>query len=128
MAIFVGRTARLFKDTVVIAYGKNISVKMTAEAVKDYSMDAAAPAVLGSGKQWYTFSIERLYVDEAYLTLLLAGTTFTINFAPAGTTGTLPGVEMTLCIVTSAEHTAGESAGVLEKVSGEAKTCALETA
>jgi hypothetical protein len=36
----LGRNARLYKDGVVIGYGKNISVKASAELIKEYSMDA----------------------------------------------------------------------------------------
>ncbi len=116
---YVGRVARLAIGGAAVAYGKNISVKLTAEAVKDYSMDSAAPAMLASGKQTYTFSIERLYVDETYLSALLAGTPLTVAFWASGSAA---GTEVTLtgAIITSAEHSAGESGGVLEKVSGEA--------
>ncbi len=80
----LGRNARLFKDNVAIGYGKNISVKATAEIIKDYSMDSLQPAVTGSGKQTFTWSMERLYTDDAYLTILLAGTPFDLVYAPRG--------------------------------------------
>ena len=46
----LGRNARLFKAGTAIGYGKNISVKASAEIIKDYSMDALTPAVTGAGK------------------------------------------------------------------------------
>jgi hypothetical protein len=119
---YAGRVARLYKDAVLIAYGKNISVKMTAEAVKDSSMDHAAPELLASGNQGFTFSIDRLYVDEAYGIIITGGTTFTIIFAPSGVNAA-PKVTLTGCVITSCEHSAGESGAVLEKVAGEALTC-----
>ena len=36
----LGRNARLLKSGTAIGYGKNISVKATAEIIEDYSMDA----------------------------------------------------------------------------------------
>ena len=38
--LFLGRNARLYKDGVVIGYGKNISVKASAELIKEYRMAA----------------------------------------------------------------------------------------
>ncbi len=71
----LGRNARLFYNNAAIGYGKNISVKATAEIIKDYSMDSLTPAVSGAGKQTFTWSMERLFTDEIYLALLKAGTT-----------------------------------------------------
>jgi hypothetical protein len=126
MAVVVGRNARILYGTptpVAIAYGKNITVKMSAEAIKEYSVDSASPAILASGNQTYTWSIDRLYVDETYANLLLSGTTFQIIFSPIGTPLGSHYVTLTGCIITSSEHSAGESGGVLEKLSGEALTC-----
>jgi hypothetical protein len=65
----LGRNARLKQGTTEIGYGKNISVKASAEIIKDYSMDALTPAVSGAGKQTFTWSMERLFTDATYLTV-----------------------------------------------------------
>lgn len=119
---YVGRNARFYKDGSVIAYAKSIGVRMNAEAIMDGSMDSVSPALLASGKQSYSWSCDRLYIDEAYSTLLTGGSTFTIVFAPTGT-NEAPKITMTGCVITSAEHSAGESGAVMERVSGEALTC-----
>ncbi len=62
----MGRNARLFKTGQPIGYGKNISVKASAEIIKDYSMDALTPAVSIAGKQAFTWSLERLFTDDTY--------------------------------------------------------------
>ncbi len=56
----LGRNARLFYNNTAIGYGKKLSMKATAEIIKDYSMDALTPAVSGAGKQTFTWSVERL--------------------------------------------------------------------
>jgi hypothetical protein len=117
----LGRNARLIKGNTPIGYGKNISVKASAELIKEYSMDALTPAVSGSGKQSFTWSMERLFTDKTYLDLLIAGTSFDLIFAPEGTP--IVGTQYETwkdCIILSCERTAGESGGVLEKISGEA--------
>jgi hypothetical protein len=70
----LGRNARLLKGGVAIGYGRNISVKASAELIKEYSMDSLTPAVSGAGKQSFTWSMERLFTDETYIVLLIAGT------------------------------------------------------
>jgi hypothetical protein len=124
----LGRNARLFKDGVIIGYGKNISVKATADLIKEYSMDALTPAIVAAGKQTFHWTAEKLYVDGAYLTLLLAGTEFDIIFAPAGTTPSKPYTTWTDCVVLSVEYSAGENGGVLEKVTGEAEAVTVTEA
>jgi hypothetical protein len=117
----LGRNARLLQGSTEIGYGKNISVKASAEIIKDYSMDALTPAVSGAGKQTFTWSMERLFTDATYLALLLAGTKFDLVFAPEGAAASTNDETWTNCIILNCERTAGETGGVLEKISGEAE-------
>jgi hypothetical protein len=117
----LGRNARLLKAGQPIGYGKNISIKAAAEMIKDYSMDSLTPAVSGVGKQSFTWTMERLYTDGANMTLLLAGTQFDLIFAPTGTPLGTNYETWTNCTILSCERTAGESGGLLEKISGEAE-------
>jgi hypothetical protein len=115
------------KAGVPIAYGKSVSVRLNAEAIKDYSMDSVSPALLESGKQSYSWSVDRVYTDETYALLLKAGTLFDIIFSPVGTP--LGANYMTLhdCIITGVDHSAGESGAVSERMSGEAKTLTIDS-
>jgi len=70
-------TLDCFKDGTVIGYAKDISVKASADLIKEYSMDSLSPAIVAPGKQTFTWSAEKLYIDGAYMTLLLNGTEFT---------------------------------------------------
>ena len=118
----LGRDARLYKDGTVIGYGKNIRVKAAAELIKEYSMDALTPCIVAPGKQSFTWEADKLYINGAWMTLLLAGTEFDIVFQPAGTYTQVPYETWNDCVVLNVERTAGETGGVLEKVSGEATT------
>ena len=117
----LGRNARLLKAGIAIGYGKNISVKATAEIIKDYSMDSLTPAVTGAGKQSFAWTCERLFTDSANISLLLAGTKFDLIFAPEGTPLGSVYETWSNCTILSCERTAGESGGLLEKISGEAE-------
>jgi len=118
----LGRNARLYKDGVVIGYGKNISVKGSAELIKEYSMDALTPAIVAPGKQTFSWSAEKLYINGEWMTLLLNGTEFDIVFQPAGSYLDVPYETWSDCVVLNVERTAGETGGVLERVDGEAKS------
>ena len=118
----LGRNARLYKDSVVIGYGKNIRVKAAAELIKEYSMDALTPCIVAPGKQSFNWEADKLYIDGAWMTLLLAGTEFELVFQPAGSYVSAPYEAWNGCVVLNVERTAGETGGVLEKVSGEATT------
>jgi hypothetical protein len=123
----LGRNARLLKGSVAIGYGKNISVKASAEIIKEYSMDSLTPAVTGAGKQSFTWSMERLFTDKTYIALLLAGTQFDLVFAPEDTPTSGNEETWENCTILSCERTAGESGGLLEKLSGEAESVTLPT-
>ena len=119
----LGRNARLYKDGDPIGFCKNISVKASAELIKEYSMDSLVPAVIGAGKQSFTWSAERLFTDDTYVALLLAGTQFDLVFNPDGTPQDADLAETwTNCTILSCERTAGETGGLLEKISGEAES------
>jgi hypothetical protein len=122
----LGRNARLYYNGSPIGFCKNISVKGTAEVIKDYSMDALTPAVVGAGKQTFTWSAERLFTDATYIELLLAGTQFDLVFNPDGTPQNAALAEIWgNCTILSSERTAGETGGLLEKISGEAESVTL---
>ena len=123
----LGRNARLLKGGAPIGHGKNISIKASAELIKEYSMDSLTPAVTGAGKQSFTWSMERLYTDDTYIALLLAGTQFDLLFTPEGTPTNGKEETWTNCTILSCERTAGESGGLLEKLSGEAESVELPT-
>ena len=116
----LGRNARLYKDGTVIGYGKNVRVKAAAELIKEYSMDALTPCIVAPGKQSFNWEADKLYINGAWMTLLLDGTEFELVFQPAGTYTQVPHEVWNGCIVLNVERTAGETGGVLEKVSGEA--------
>ncbi len=117
----LGRNARLLKSGVAIGYGKGISVSADAESIKVYSMDALTPAITAAGKQTFKWSCDRLFTDSTYMSLLIAGTSFDLIFAPEGTPTSGTKYETwTGCVILHCERKAGEDDGILESISGEA--------
>jgi hypothetical protein len=84
-------------------------------------MDVLTPAVTGAGKQSFTRSTERLYTDDTYIALLLAGTQFDLIFAPEGAPTNGNFETWSNCTILSCERTAGEAGALFEKFSGEAE-------
>jgi hypothetical protein len=117
----VGRNARIYVGSTVVGFVRNITGGASAEAVKDYSMDQAAPAILGSGNQTFTWSAEMLYSENSvFLSKLLAGTTFTLGFFSNTTPGVAPYETWTGCVVLKWDKKAGMTGGIVSSVSGEA--------
>ena len=123
----LGRDARLVISSTPIGYGKNISTKATAESIKVYSMDSLAPAVIGAGKQTFNWSMERLFTGPEHVQTLLAGTKFDLIFAPDGSASGGSIETWDNCTILSREVTAGETDGVIEKISGEAEGVSFPT-
>ena len=121
----LGRDARMFQDNTEIGYGKSISTKASAEIIKVRSMDSLQPAITAPGAQSFAWSMERLFTDNAWITLLLAGTKFDLVFAPDGAVDGDFIETWVNCSVTNRECKAGESDGVLENLSGEAENVTL---
>jgi hypothetical protein len=115
----------MFQDNTEIGYGKSISTKASAEIIKVRSMDSLQPAITAPGAQSFAWSMERLFTDNAWITLLLAGTKFDLVFAPDGAVDGDFIETWVNCSVTNRECKAGESDGVLENLSGEAENVTL---
>ena len=79
MSAKLGRNARLLKSGQPIGYGKNISVKASAEMIKDYSMDSLTPAVSGAGKQSFTWTMERLYTNGENMSVIAGWNTIRLD-------------------------------------------------
>jgi hypothetical protein len=116
----VGRAARIYKDGEVVGYAQSITGSATAEAVKDYSMDSEKPAFLESGHQSFKWSAKMLYVDNEFLSALLAGDKFDLAFVSTVEPYSAPYETWTDCVVLSWDKTAGMAGGILQSVSGEA--------
>jgi hypothetical protein len=118
----LGRDARLFKGTVAIGLGTNISTKASAESIKVYTVDSLAPAVTGAGKQSFTWSASRLFTGPEYVKLLLAGTKFDLVFAPDGVVAGGFIETWKNCRILNRECKGDIAAGLLEDISGEAES------
>ena len=125
----VGRSGKILKDSVPIGYCRGVTTTFTAEAVKDYSLDDVAPAVLETGNQTYTVSIEKLFVDSEYANLLLNGTKFDIELGPKGTTPPgEPKITLNDVVMTSWKiETPKMTGAVIENIEAEAASVTIGT-
>ena len=119
----IGRNAKIEKDGVRIAFAKGVTVSCSADEIKDYSLNRVAPAVLVAGNQSYTFTIDRIYIDNTYADLYKAGTPFDLAFLPSGTTsiGSLKEL-LEDCVILKWQNKWDMGTIVLESVNGSAKT------
>ena len=123
----VGRSGVVKKDGVAIAYCKGITTTVKAEIIKDYSMDSNAPVLVEGGPQTYQISIERMYIDNTYLSLILAGTKVDIEVGPAGSVSTKPKITLSDVVFSSWKISQKMTGAVLEDLEGEGISAAAET-
>src|SRR3989337_4273545 len=80
----VGRNGIVKKAGTAIGYAKGVSVSIGVELVKDYALGSNKPSILEDGNQSYKVSIESMYVDNTYATVVLTGDPVDIELDPAG--------------------------------------------
>jgi hypothetical protein len=84
-------------------------------------VDSLKPALSEPGNISFDWSCDRVAVDsQAWLNKLLAGTKFTMVFAPTGSPATAPFETWTGCYVTGWDKSAGMADGILLSVKGKA--------
>jgi hypothetical protein len=103
-----------------VAFAKSIKVDVSADLLKEHSMDEPDALFVESGNQTYAFSCSKVVGDHAMLTLLLDGTKFDAEFTITGSTGVPPSIKLTDCVITKYSVSTGETGGAISDVSGEA--------
>ena len=123
----VGRSGVVKKEGVAIGYCKGITTTVSAEINSDYSMDSTAPVFVEGGNQSYKVSIERMYIDNTYLSLILAGTKVDIEVDPAGSTAGKPKITIADVVFSSWKLSQKLTGAVLEDLEGEGLTVTAGT-
>jgi hypothetical protein len=113
-------------DTAV-GYGTGCTVGISSEIIKAYFIgtDGDMPAILEDGNKSFPFTIDFLYIDNTYATLVEAGTATDIEVHPAGSGGGGGFYKINDAIFTSWEMTVTQDGIVLENVAGEGKSLTL---
>ena len=125
MSGIIGRNADIYINEVLAGAAKGVTVGITADLIKDYVIGDDKPNVLASGNKSFPISIDTLYVDKTYATLVLNGTAITIEVHPAGSGGGQEKYTLNNCVLNSWEKAIAQEGLILESVSGEAKSMTL---
>jgi len=104
-------------------------MKIDSPIIKKYKIGSSTPALLAQGNQTFTVHIDKMYIDNTYLTIANAQTIVTtIIFYPTGSTST-GDAKITLNNVKfNAAQVSGDSEGVvMEGLDGEGDSISLGT-
>ncbi len=120
----LGKTCVVEIGTTKVAKGRNFSLGITQELIKEYSMDQVSPEILDLGDQTYPFTIERMWVDSSYINLFINQTVTgcTIDFYPAGTATSQDKYTLANCLFSRWNLSADRQGAELERIEGEGKT------
>jgi hypothetical protein len=124
MSGIIGRNADIYINGSLAGAAKGLTMGISVDLIKDYVIGSQDPNVLAAGNRSYPISIDTLFVDKTYATLVLNGTAITILVWPSGSP---TGEEYTLnnVVLTNWEKAISQDGVILEGISGEGKTITL---
>lgn len=123
----VGRNAVVKVDGVDVGYATGVTLSISADLIKEYSIGDDKPAVLESGNKTVEVSIEAMYLDKSYAEKVYNGTPVTIVIQPAGAGSGLEEVTVGDVVLTSFEMTIEQDGVIMESISGEGKSITFTT-
>jgi hypothetical protein len=104
---------------VVIGYAQSCNVDIAQDLIKEFKLGSNQAAILAGGNQSYKVTAARMYIDETYASLVLAGAPVDFIFAPAGTKSGNPKVTVKNVILTAHSTKVDQKGIVSESISGE---------
>ena len=124
----IGRNGSIVIDGAEVGYIKGVTFALDAEILKEYCWHDDKPAVLESGNKTFKFTYDKLYIDNTYADLVLAGTKVTIILGPANSTPLgQPKITLSNAILFHHGWSAEQDGIVAEDGNGEALSCSLDT-
>ena len=123
----IGRNADIYVNDELAGAAKGVTVGISADLIKDYVIGDDKPNVLASGNKSFPVSIDTLYVDKTYATLVLNGTAITIEVHPGGSGESQGKYILSSVVLNNWEKTIPQDGIILESVSGEGKSITLPT-
>jgi hypothetical protein len=115
----VGRNGVVKKAGTAIGYAKGVSVSISVELIKDYAMESNKPAILEDGNQSYKVTVESMYVDNTYASLVLAGEPVDIELDPAGNAVGKPKLTVKNVVFTNWKLDQKQTGVVMQSMDGE---------
>jgi hypothetical protein len=115
----VGRNGVVKKAGTAIGYAKGVSVSISVELIKDYAMESNKPAILEDGNQSYKVTVESMYVDNTYASLVLAGDPVDIELDPAGNAVGKPKLTVKNVVFTNWKLDQKQTGVVMQSMDGE---------
>jgi hypothetical protein len=123
----VGRNGVVKKAGTAIGYAKGVSVSIGVDLIKDYAMNSNKPAIVEDGNQSYKVSVESMYVDNTYATVVLTGDAVDIELDPAGSGTGKPKVTVKNVVFTSWKLDQKQNGVVMQSMEGEGDDLQLGT-
>lgn len=115
MAVTTAKDATATLDGTAVGYAKTITIGVSADLIKQHTMDSQDPAILKTGNRSYPISIDKLFIDSTHINQVTAGTAINLVVTPSGgDTYTVDSV-----ILNNWELSISDPGALMSKVSGE---------
>lgn len=70
---------------ITIGYAQNLTAAINVDKIEEFVLGSDKPSLLAAGNKHFKFTCARLYIDETYSAMILAGNAVDFVIAPAGT-------------------------------------------
>jgi hypothetical protein len=124
----IGRNGVVTIGGVVCGSLKNMNLDISAEKLKEYVMGNPNPDSLDSGNKSYSFSVEKLFVDSAYVNMITLGSVVAMIFSPEGSAAGKWKYTVNSCILDKSSIKQSQGGYVMHNVTGEGMSVTISSA
>jgi hypothetical protein len=102
-----------------IGYAQNITSAINVDKIEEFALNSDKPVILAAGNKHFKITCGRLYIDETYSAMVLAGNPVDFVIGPAGTTTGKTKVTIKNVVLTVRNLKADQKGVVAEDVQGD---------
>jgi hypothetical protein len=114
----IGRNAVIKMGTTVIGYATGVTGSINVDKIEDFVLNSDKAAILAAGNKHLKISVDKMWVDNTYVTQILGGTAVDFEIGPAGTTTGKVKYTIKNVILEVMDFKADQKGIVTEKISG----------
>lgn len=115
----IGRYAVITMGGTTIGFATGITSNLSADLIKEFALGSQKAAILAQGNQHIKVGCDKMYIDNTYVSAVLAGTPVDFIISPGGTPTGNPKITIKNVVLTVWDFKVDQKGIITEKVSGE---------
>lgn len=102
-----------------IGYAQGLTEDFNADLIKEYQLNSDKAAILAAGNKTFKISVDKMYIDNTFGTVMYGNQVVDFVIGPAGSTAGSPKITIKNVVVTARSVKVDQKGIVGEKVTGE---------